>query len=557
MDKGTGFSYQTFFGGDSLMIIIPHEDDEINIAGATIYGARQEGMHVICVFVTNGDFSYLPSIRFREAVNALNILGVPAQDVIFLGYPDGGVWAEHSVFMHGKKSAVVVEDRDETCGSETIPEFCLMETGRHHQNTWENLLNDLKMVIEKYKPAGIIATDLDSHPDHRMCSLAFEKVMGEILNTEGNEYHPVILKAFAYNTGFESTKDFYAENLLSTVFNRTKIQNAAFETDNPIYEWEKRIRFPVPMQCRRSLLWKNLIFQALRCHISQRAFLRADRIINGDQIFWERRTDNLLYKGIVRVSSGESRYLHDFQITNMNDICSAKNMLFEDCVWIPDKNDHEKICQCTFVQPQHIESISLYGNPNNTGRILQGKITFSTGYVCDVPALREWGRETIIDIPAQEHVEWVQFQILKAEDSTAGLSEWEIYAKKKLSHKFLHILINDNFAYEWRSRKQDNNYVISIYALGIKENIHWFLDGKECMLSEIQDRIRAIGGQHQICAAADDCSSEIRILPQGKWNRGIYFINVLIDRLHVWIEKQKIKPEHHKLRKITEKERKL
>ena len=217
MTKGSEFSYQKFFGGDSLMIIIPHEDDEINIAGATIYGARQEGMHVICVFITNGDFSYLPSIRLREAVDALHMLGVPSQDVIFLGYPDGGVWAEHSVFMHGKRSAVVVNARNKTCGSETIPEYCLIETGRHHQNTWGNMLSDLKSVIEKYKPAGIIATDLDSHPDHRMCSLAFEKVMGEILNTEGNTYQPVILKAFAYNAGFESIKDFYAENLLSTV----------------------------------------------------------------------------------------------------------------------------------------------------------------------------------------------------------------------------------------------------------------------------------------------------------------------------------------------------
>lgn len=557
MDKGTEFSYRKFFCGDSLMVIIPHEDDEINIAGATIYGARQEGMHVVCVFITNGDFSYLPSIRFHEAVNALNVLGVPSQDVIFLGYPDGGVWAEHSVFMHGQKSAVVVDARNETCGSATIPEFCLIETGRHHQNTWGNLLGDLKAVIEKYKPSGIIATDLDSHPDHRMCSLAFEKVMGEILNAEGNTYHPVVLKAFAYNTGFESAKDFYAENLLSTIFNRAKIKNVEFETDNPIYEWEKRIRFPVPAQCRESLLWKNIIFRSLRCHISQRAFLRADRIINGDQVFWARRTDNLLYRGRVNVSSGESKYLHDFQIINMKDICPAAGILFEDCVWVPDENDHEKSCQCTFAQPQHIESISLYGNPDNTGRILRGKITFSNGYACDVPALREWGRETIINIPAQEHVEWIRFQILKVEGSAAGLSEWEVFAKKKPSYRNLHILVNKNFAYEWQACKRNNNCVIGAYVLEVDAEIHWFWDGKEYALSEIQNLAKSINSPHRICAVADDCRSEIQILPQGKWNRGIRFINMVIDRLHTEIEKQKIKPEHHRLRKITKKARKL
>ena len=52
----SSFSYEQFFHGRSVMFIVPHEDDEINMAGATIYGAIQEGLDVYVVFLTNGDY---------------------------------------------------------------------------------------------------------------------------------------------------------------------------------------------------------------------------------------------------------------------------------------------------------------------------------------------------------------------------------------------------------------------------------------------------------------------------------------------------------------------
>ena len=39
-----------------LLVIVPHEDDELAIAGAMIYGAVQQKMNIKVVFVTNGDY---------------------------------------------------------------------------------------------------------------------------------------------------------------------------------------------------------------------------------------------------------------------------------------------------------------------------------------------------------------------------------------------------------------------------------------------------------------------------------------------------------------------
>lgn len=543
------FSYKQYFHGNTLMVIIPHEDDELNVAGATIYGAKKEGLRVICVFVTNGDFDYLPTVRIQEAIKALQVLNVPAEDIIFLGYPDGGIQAEHSVFMHGQKNAIIVNGNNKTRGSETISEFCMIQDGVHNTNTWNNLLSDLKNVILTYKPSGIIAVDLDSHPDHRMVSLAVEKVMGDILNVNTNAYHPVVLKGFAYNTGFESKQDFYSKNLLSTVFNK-KHPYFSFETDNPSYKWEDRIRFPVPEECRMPLLWDNIIFQAARCHLSQRAFLRADRIINGDQVFWLRRTDNLVYEGTIEVSSGCGKYLHDFQIISMLNIYTGEKIYPEACTWIPDKGDSQKFCQCTFSKKKHIESVSLYGNPDNRGRVTKGRLIFSTGYTCEVNGLREYGRETVIEFPVQDEVSWIRFQMLETEGDDAGVSEWEIFEQKKPFGKILHILINGNFAYQWYIDKSEIKPQIGIYALGIKKEIKWFWDGTPCTMMQIQNKLEWGIGEHLIRVEGDGMTQEIKFVSRSYrkylWYRGWQ----LIDRIHLWMEKQKIKPAHHRLKML-------
>lgn len=55
-----------------LLVIVPHEDDELAIAGAMIYGAVQQKMNIKVVFVTNGDYyRHEGIIRIREAEEAL------------------------------------------------------------------------------------------------------------------------------------------------------------------------------------------------------------------------------------------------------------------------------------------------------------------------------------------------------------------------------------------------------------------------------------------------------------------------------------------------------
>ncbi len=81
-----------------VMVIAAHPDDSEFGSGGTIAKWVREGQKVICVVCTNGDkgtsdetmtSEKLAKVREQEQRAAAKVLGV--SEVIFLGYPDGGL----------------------------------------------------------------------------------------------------------------------------------------------------------------------------------------------------------------------------------------------------------------------------------------------------------------------------------------------------------------------------------------------------------------------------------------------------------------------------------
>lgn len=72
-----------------IAVIVPHQDDELVIAGPMIFAATKKGMNVKVIFVTNGDYNaHEGPIRMREAMRSLAVLGVKQENILFLGYGD-------------------------------------------------------------------------------------------------------------------------------------------------------------------------------------------------------------------------------------------------------------------------------------------------------------------------------------------------------------------------------------------------------------------------------------------------------------------------------------
>jgi len=74
---------------DTLVIFAAHQDDETLGAGAYMAAASREGVTVYVVFASDGNARGLGEVRKAEALQAMRILGVPQEQVLFLDYPDG------------------------------------------------------------------------------------------------------------------------------------------------------------------------------------------------------------------------------------------------------------------------------------------------------------------------------------------------------------------------------------------------------------------------------------------------------------------------------------
>jgi N-acetylglucosamine malate deacetylase 1 len=75
--------------GERILVFSPHPDDETIAAGGYIAASVKAEASVWIVLVTDGDKNKLMDQRYQEFKEATNILGVPKENLFFLGYPDG------------------------------------------------------------------------------------------------------------------------------------------------------------------------------------------------------------------------------------------------------------------------------------------------------------------------------------------------------------------------------------------------------------------------------------------------------------------------------------
>ena len=83
----------TDFG--KIMVIVPHQDDELLLTAGVLYSAANAGLNPHVVMVTNGDYGCrdhsVGYARLRETLAGVELLGVPGEQVTFLGYADTGM----------------------------------------------------------------------------------------------------------------------------------------------------------------------------------------------------------------------------------------------------------------------------------------------------------------------------------------------------------------------------------------------------------------------------------------------------------------------------------
>lgn len=460
-----------------IMIIVPHEDDELNLAGGILNSNIFNKKNVILIFTTNGDYGISGQTRINEALKSAKKMQIPINNVVFLGYSDQYKNKDTHIYMTSKNSVWISQNgKKETYGTNKINDFRFTENKYHSPFNKESFMKDLYDVIEKYFPNKIFTIDYDSHPDHRCLTLCFDIVLGKLLKSNLN-YKPKIYKGFAYPTSFFGYVDFNLINLKSTNFKTEN--NSTYPMQNPYLNWDDRVRFPVANSATNKFLLFNSFYKNLRCHRSQLIIKKAFSIINSDQIFWERYSDNLIRFAKIVASSGNVSYLNDFRLFDTNNIMHGDTLKtkFINISWIPSEIDHKKSLKFTFLKKVTFNQINFYQNAASLDRIDEIELIFSNGYKDNI-----FIKDFLLykyKISDQIDVLWIKMNIKSTTGNKAGFSEIEVLKLDDVpkQNNFIKILINDDFTY---GKYYIKNKVKSLKIFLYDNDKNYLLGKNEC-----------------------------------------------------------------------------
>ncbi|MEW6201605.1 MAG: PIG-L family deacetylase [bacterium] len=71
----------------NILYLFAHQDDEISIIVRMSTNVK-EGNDVFAVWITDGAVSGTPDVREKESRDVMEMLGIPKENLYFLGYPD-------------------------------------------------------------------------------------------------------------------------------------------------------------------------------------------------------------------------------------------------------------------------------------------------------------------------------------------------------------------------------------------------------------------------------------------------------------------------------------
>lgn len=342
---------EAVFAGKKVLLLVPHQDDDMNVFCGVMDEYLHYGSELTVAFMTNGDYFGLGEVRVREALDLYAYLGVPEENVVFLGYGDSLQTPDYHIYNAPADEVFASSVRKtETYCVEGHPPF-----REGHAYTRENLYADIRDLVLSVRPDVIFCTDFDTHPDHRACSMLFEQAMGEILRAEP-DYTPAVYKGFAYSTAWAGEHDFFSVNIRGT---KDIYHNNMLIQVPPLYRWEDRIRFPVRAGTLSRSLHDSGQYDELLFYSSQEEEKHAASVINGDKVFWQRSTDSLLRRASLTAGSGDPLLLNDFMLLDTRKISDLYHDPF-DGVWSPDEGDEEKTVKVRLAAPPVVREVVLY-----------------------------------------------------------------------------------------------------------------------------------------------------------------------------------------------------
>jgi len=191
----------TMTKADRVLVLSPHPDDESIACSGLIQHALEAGAQVRVLWMTAGDhnivgpplfwrtapvtpaqFRDIGHKRMQEAMAAAHVLGLSSNDLMFLGYPDGGL---SDIFINVWTSKPY---RSGVTNAASVPYAESAVAGQ--PQTAMNLLTDLEQVMTSFRPTIVAYPNLiDDHPDHQATELFVTAALADLhLSPQRLEY---------------------------------------------------------------------------------------------------------------------------------------------------------------------------------------------------------------------------------------------------------------------------------------------------------------------------------------------------------------------------------
>jgi trimeric autotransporter adhesin len=411
----------------SILVIAPHEDDEIFLAAGVARAAKARGDTVKMVLVTNGDVNGVSTGLAREenSVTAAQTIGLAEEDVIFLGYGDGSLGA---IFRAGSGSQVFTSSAGQTAtygnrglGGLDYHRYLHGVPGPYSRDT---LLADLRDLLINFLPDEIyVASYFDDHDDHMATALlvveAILSVQRSGVNLPVKLFQGIVWAPGApspwpqvESTGFTPWLPFYKPS-------------CCFDTATP-FEWERLQHVMVPPEMQTSDRATSLKWRAIQAGFG--AYPWYSSFARREEIFWV--TDfgaNLATRAQVSVSSADvaggrgkekavDGVLHGSPVGGVQEWATSGQL---SGAWI----------QLDWPSPVSVAQVNLYDRPSLSQNVLGGILSFSDGSTIAVDALPPGGQVRPVTFPPKQ-VGWVRFTVTLAGGTSAGLSEIEVLGKQ-------------------------------------------------------------------------------------------------------------------------------
>lgn len=395
----------------TVLVVGPHPDDEVMVAGGRARAAVTAGDRVKLVLVTNGDSEMSPAHGLRrqgESVAAAKVLGLSEQDVVFLGYGDQtliDMWKS----TDGAKVFTSAAGQSATYGERGLggTDYHRRRTGSPAPYSRDALLGDLKALIAEFQPDEIYTVnDWDYHPDH-YAAVAFLTEALVAVRRAGGATNAALNQSMVWQPT-DCGPRYWPPQGGEPPFPPYPKPGCLDDTN---LEWERIVRYPVPPEMQRPGEDRNMKSEAILSYASQASdFLLS--FARKDEFFW--RTDfghDLALTARVSASSETSSWPA---------AKAADGFIDTRRCWVATDRAGAWI-QLDWDASVRLGQVSLHGLLDAKEDAGAGRLTFSDGSAIDVGRLPPKGRVLPVTFPPKV-VKWVRFTFT-ATAERAGLSE--------------------------------------------------------------------------------------------------------------------------------------